>query len=133
MKIKVSWRTYADPMPFDTLPRSQEFFALNDSFEGKSPKDFIVQLIRSSPAVAVAVNNKLIWKTGNYEDPVALAMRGLLGEPRQAAELIEIDYNKQGDWIETECRFCGWLDGIHTAICANKKVVADNWIRMLNV
>jgi hypothetical protein len=129
MKLTISWRNRLDSGPTDEMPHQETFYAINDIREGKTPKDYIVWLIRSSPAIAVAVNDNVVWKSGNHEDHEKIAMRAILGEPRQASELIELDYTKQEDWIDIECRKCGWLDSEHGHVCVG---IDNSWLNMLN-
>lgn len=107
--MKVSWRKYGDPL--DTFPHSHTFIP-GERFEGKSPQEFLLHLIRCSPAVGIAFNDKPIWKSSEYvakaDDLVA---RVLSGEPREAPVLVVIDYNVQGDWIDEECPTCYYVSG----------------------
>ncbi len=42
--------------------------------------------------------------------------------------LYTIDYNLQGDWLDEECRLCGFLSSHHPCC----EVITTEWIKLFN-
>lgn len=43
---------------------------------------------------------------------------------QEISQLVVIDYNNEGDWLDDECMGCGMLSGRHIVQC---KAIEDAW------
>lgn len=125
--MKVSWRNAGEkPGTFEHF----HIFTNGEKRDGKNPREYMTHLIRASTASEVALNDKPIWKLGtsNYADADAIVLRAMMGEPREASILITVDYNTQGDWLDSECRACGFINGNHRQKCSAWVVLNKGWL-----
>lgn len=122
--MKVSWRN-AGETP-GTLEHFHNF-AAGEKCEGRNLREFMVYLIRQTHASEIALDDKVVWglKDGyNAEDVV---FRALVPAPRQARALITIDYTREDDWLDYECRSCGGLYGTHRQ-CGLMSGIDKGWL-----
>ena len=129
--MKVSWRNIDD----DSVPgvfEHHHIFTPGQKHEGKAPREFLVHLIQETPAIEVALNGRSIWSSSstsfNIDD---LVVRALIGEPRNAQILITIDYTVQDDWIDNECRTCGYLYDTHAHGCTSWAAIDKGWLELV--
>lgn len=125
--MKVSWRNAGDELGKFT---HEHVFVTGQLHQGKAPLEFILWLIKFTSAVNVAVNDKQIWKSTDFNNVEKTVMDALMGEPRQARVLVSIDYNIQGDWIDNECRACGYMYGTHAHDCAHMDAITKGWLEI---
>ena len=124
--MKDSWRDAGEEAG---TYQHEHNFVVGELHEGKTPREFMVHLIKKTCAVAVALNDCPVWKVSdaNAEN---LVTRALMGEERLATILITVDYNVQGDWIDNECRACGMMYGMHSHDCSMMVAIDKGWFDM---
>ena len=97
--IEISWKGFAD---LPNAPRHKQSFDVSDPETRIKAKEFIVHVIRKTPATHVYLDDREIWSGINnlMSDAEDIANVALAFDYEDAPRLVEIDYNIDGDWLD---------------------------------